>query len=845
MCLICELVSTAQSYTFGLIVVLQLLVIRNQKLKKNFFTVRFVSYFMPLVFYIFLSSCGATRKLSDNEFLLKKNKIEVDSGKVNKEELAKFIRQKPNRKILGFVRFHLWVYNLVDLDKVEARKKELKEKRDVKNEKRIAKNKEPKNPRRSFGEWLLSIGEAPVVFDSLLTQSTKRQFEIYLRNKGYFNAEVAYTVEFGRKRAKVTYRLKPHLPYTLKNIVYDIYNPELKGIISSADIQNSLLKAGMNYDADILQQERERIAKELKNRGYYFFTSEHVIFTADTTIGNRGIELSMLLRSNMEKDFGKPDTTMYPKEFRTYKIGKVFINTEFFPKSVAEIKYDTLSFNNYHLAYRDKWTIDPRMLMNSVFFKQGEVYRAKTLENTYRQLSSLRIYKFINLRFEEKPGDVMDCYVQLTPAPRQSFSVEAQGTNTGGFPGLFADVLYMNRNIFHGAETFELRMKGGLESQVVFDEGADKTPVFNTLQIGPEATLTIPRFLFPLSEKIKVSQYFRPQTKLRFSYDYQKRPDFTRTIFRTVFGYDWRENVRIRWIANPIEINFVSIPTDKQSAAFKERINNINDRLLRNTFISHITSSGVYSYIYNNQEVNKLKNFWFGRATVEFSGNVPYFISWASGAEKNENGSYTVFNIPYAQYIKFDFDIRRYIALNTRSSFVLRFAAGRGTPYGNLQVLPFEASFFGGGANGIRAWRARRLGPGSYPDILHSTIDQFGDMRLEMNAEYRFDIYKYFKMALFADAGNIWLIKKDEQRPGAEMQFPRLFKEIALGAGLGARIDFNFFIIRLDAAYPIYDPGQPEENNQRWIWVTNPKEKTGDKSPVSRVIFNLGIGYPF
>lgn len=797
------------------------------------------SCFLLLASYFLLSSCGATRKLSDKEFLLVKNKIEVDSGKVNKEELSKYIRQKPNRKILGFVRFHLWVYNLVDLDKVEARKKELKEKREAKNEKRVAKNKEPKDPRRSFGEWMLSIGEAPVVLDSMLTQSTRKQFEIYLKNKGFFNAEITDSVAYKRKKARVTYYIKPHKPYTVKNFVYSIYNPELDKLISGTDKGNSLLKAGMNYDVDIFQQERERIAKELKNRGFYFFTTENIVFRADTTLGNREAEITLLIRSNSEKDFGRPDTTNSPKEFRPYKIGKVLINTEYYPKSSSVITYDTLVFNKYSLAYNGKWTIDPKILMNSVFFKNNRPYIARDLENSYRQLSSLKIYKFINIQFQEKENDILDCSIQLTPAPRQSFSVEAQGTNTGGFPGLFADVIYQNKNVFKGAETFEFRIKGGLESQVVFDDSEEeKTPVFNTLQIGPEASLTIPRFLFPFSGKVKVSRYFRPQTKFRLAYDFQKRPDFTRTIFRTTFGYDWRESAEKRWIANPVELNFVSIPPEKQSAAFKERINGINDQLLKNTFISHITSSGVYSYIYNNQNVNKLQNFWFIRGTVEFSGNVPWLVSKLSGAKQNENGSYIIFNTPFAQYLKFDFDVRRYFAINKRSTFVLRFAAGRGMPYGNLSVLPYEASFFGGGANGIRAWRARRLGPGSYPNELHTTIDQFGDMRLEMNAEYRFDIYKYFKMAVFADAGNIWLIKKDANRPGAEMEWPRLFKEIALGAGIGARLDFNFFIIRLDGAYPVYDPGKPEADNQRWIGVNEPLL-------MKKVVFNLGIGYPF
>jgi hypothetical protein len=373
-------------------------------------------------------------------------------------------------------------------------------------------------------------------------------------------------------------------------------------------------------------------------------------------------------------------------------------------------------------------------------------------------------------------------------------------------------------------------MEAQVTARDIDNENLNEVLPFNTLEINPEISLVIPEFLVPFKVH-RITRYGNPKTIISVSYNFQQRPDYTRTIFNAKFGYKWAQSQFARHFLNPLEVNFVNIYNE--DAAFIERLNNLQDKLLLNTFSPHLITTTNYTYIFNNQRVNKKENFSYFKARLESSGNILRGIMAAAQAVKDTNGSYRIFDIPFSQYLKYELDYRRYWQLNEHSQLVFRANQGLGYPLYNLGVLPFESSFFGGGTNGIRAWTARSLGPGSLPDSLN-VYDQFGDIKLEFNLEYRFDIYRWFKGALFADAGNIWLIKKDDDRPGGQFQFKDFYKELAVGAGLGIRLDFSFFIIRFDMAFPIHDPGRPL--NDRWaVKYFTTKD----------INYNLGIGYPF
>lgn len=788
-----------------------------------------------LALALFAMSCSPTRKLAEGEHLLVKNVIKNDSKVVSKGDLESFIRQKPNRKVIGFYRFHLQVYNLVNREKLEERVAILEEKNQRRNLRRKEKGKEPKERRRSFWEWLEDIGEEPVVYDPLVTHKSAEQLEIYLRGKGHFNAVVTDTVEFNhkRKKAKAIYTVESHTPYTVRNIKYDIEDPRLARLTRPSRGRERILRDGMNYDVEKFQEERERIERNLKSNGYFAFSDDYVRFEVDSNLGTHQVDLSISIAAPEAKDTSKVD-----KGHHTYTIRNIYVHTDYDLKKLRTVKYDTLVYNGVHFIYQGKFRHRPEMLLDKIFFKTGDLYRVKRGELTYQYLSSLRAYKFINIAYEEGRDEdgahVLNCRINLTPGLRQSYGIELQGTNTEGNLGVSGTFTYRNKNLFRGAEILQFKITGGLETQVVASNIETETTgvlsIFNTIEVNPEISLVFPKLLVPFKPH-RIVRYGDPKSIVSVGYKYQQRPDYTRSIFTAKFGYQWMQSQNARHYLNPLEVNFVNIYNESDS--FLVRISGLRDKLLANTFAPHLTTTTNYTYIFSNQRLNKKGNFSYFKIRLESSGNILRGIMAAVDAPKDTNNSYRIFDIPFSQYLKYEVDYRRYWQVTDFSQLVVRVNHGLGYPLLNLGALPFEAAFFGGGANGIRAWSARSLGPGSLPDSLN-LLDQFGDIKLEFNLEYRFDIYRWFKGALFADAGNVWLIKKDEDRPGGLFEFKDFYKELALGAGVGIRLDFSFFIIRFDVATPFHDPGRPE--NDRWAikyfkW--------------SDVNLNLGIGYPF
>lgn len=783
-----------------------------------------------------VSSCSPTRKLGDNEYLLTKNVIQNDSKVVSKSDLESFLRQKPNRRIFGFYRFHLQVHNLVNREKLEKRVDVLTEKNNKRNARRKLKGKTPKDRRRSFWEWLADIGEEPVVYDALTSRKSAEQLQIYLQGKGHFNALVADSVVFNtkRKKAKAIYTIRSQRPYSVRKINYRIDDSRLARLAKPARGREVVLKDGMNYDVEKFQEERERIERNLKSNGYYAFSDDYVRLEVDSNLGTHQVDVTLFIADPQSTD----TTNALDGKHQMYRIRDIYVHTDYDQKSLGKVEYDTLIYNGIHFVYKGKFRHRPEMLLDKIFFKTGDIYRIKRGELTYRYLSGLRAYKFINIAYGEdtdKDGaKVLDCYINLTPGLRQAYAIELQGTNTEGNLGISGSFVYKNKNLFRGAEILQFRFTGGLESQVVAsniqDQNINGVLPFNTIELNPEISLVFPKLLVPFRPH-RIIRYGDPKSIISVGYNYQQRPDYTRSIFNAKFGYQWMQSQYARHFLNPLEVNFVNIYNE--APAFRERINSLRDELLRNTFVSHLTTTTNYTYIFSNQRVNKKGNFSYFKARLESSGNILRGVMALAQAEKDTNNSYRIFDIPFSQYLKYEVDYRKYWQVTNFSQVVFRVNQGIGLPLLNLGVLPFESAFFGGGANGIRAWAARSLGPGSLPDSLNLQ-DQFGDIKLEFNLEYRFDIYRWFKGAIFADAGNVWLIKKDEDRPGGVFEFKDFYKELALGAGIGVRLDFSFFIIRFDVATPFHDPGRPE--NDRWaIQYFQWRD----------VNLNLGIGYPF
>lgn len=779
-----------------------------------------------------------------------KNKINIaqENTGIDKSELEGYIRQKPNRKILGVFRFHLQAYNM------GKSKKEGK-----------------------FSNWLMNtVGEEPVIVDKFMTTSTERQFEIYLANRGYFNAEVKDTVvykkkkklwhkiqhAFGakdtvpyirKKKAIVEYTIYPHEPYKLRNIAYSIKDKKLEEIVKGNLAKNSLLQQDMQYDSETMQDERERITSRLRNMGYFHFAKEYIFFEADSTAGDKQVDITMFIK-NVPIKTSEGDT-IADKPHEIYYLDNIYINTDYSARQRNIVSQDTLVHENVTFTYNGKMKYKPETILGAVFFNKETpdtllLYEERHRERTYQYLSGLRAFRYINIEFKEmgiKDGkNILDCYIQLSPSPKQSFSFEAKGTHSSGNYGVAGAITFQNKNTFRGAERFEIQLAGGLEIQQLLDQSVDENIdqyiPFNTVEVSPEVRLTVPRLVTPFFKIRGLPKVFNKETHFSLSYNFQQRPDFTRSIITGSYGYDGQLTRISRLVFNPVEINAVNVYN--QASSFVEKLDALNNQLLKRSFEPHITTVTNASYIFSNQSVKKKnEDFTYVRIKGELSGNLLRGIFNMVGAEKDTFGSYSIGGIPFAQYWKIEADYRRYWVMDEHSMVVGRVMVGAAFPLDNLKVLPFESSFIAGGSNDVRAWRNRELGPGGLDVDAKQNLDQFGDAKLEMNLEYRFDIYKWVKGAFFADAGNIWLVKEDLNRPNAHFELNRFYKELGVGVGTGLRLDFNFFVIRTDAAIKLYDPSQPQydpetpgDGNPRWRLP---------KWQFSQMILNLGIGYPF
>jgi len=759
---------------------------------------------------LFITSCNPLGKLKKNEYLLNRNIVKIDNNKVNLEELKTYIKQKPNHRILG-IKFDLGVYNIANRGKEGRIKKWMKN----------------------------AIGEAPVILDTMLTDNSVKQIKLYLRDKGYFNATVSQKTILRRKTADVTYIINTFKPYTTRNITYLIKDPNRLQFDILSDTVNSFIKKGKNYDVNDLQNERDRITRSLKNNGYYYFVKQYVNYIIDTTIntnndGNKQYDITIEIKNPNEI---KKDTVLTIYHSR-YTIDNIYVFTDYNSLKSDTSKYDTLKFSvnrqninygqfSYFFIFKNKMKTNPKTFTQSIFIKPDNPYKIDDVDLTYKRLLDLQIFKFVNIYFvPTKPdsskqvlNNMLDCIIQVTNTPFNSYTLETEGTHSGGDLGVAGNVIYQNKNTFRNAEIFLIKLKTAMEFQRVVKDpnntDINNIPFFNTIEAGAETSIKFPKFLLPVKPE-RFSKTANPKTYITLSFNYQRRKEYTRYISNIVYGYEWKESKYKKHILNPFD--FSSINNQNVDSAFKSRLN------------FYLISATTYCYIYSNQEINKLKNFIYFKGNLEFAGNFLQLKNNLLHSPKDVYNYYTLFGVEYAQYFKAYEDVRKYFVINTTNKVVFRAAAGLGIPYGNSALLPYDKSYYAGGANSIRAWKIRSLGPGSYKDTLNVYFNKSGDIYLEGNFEYRFKIYSQFDGAFFIDAGNVWLKKDNPQYPGGDFKLNRFYKEIAIGSGIGLRYDFSFFVVRLDVATPIHDPSYPE--HKRWEISKNPN-------------FNIGIGYPF
>jgi len=764
-----------------------------------------------LLFIVFLiSSCHPTKYVPEGETLLESNDIILNKEGIKKSDLMPYVKQNPNKRIFG-TRFHLGLYNLSNINKTKWPHK-----------------------------WLRDIGEEPVIFDEYATIKSKNQIKSYVASKGYFDSHVLETIETANRKSKVFYNVDLSPAYTIRNLKYEVADSNIKQLVSHDEV-NCLIKSGDSYDVDILQAERSRLERYIKDRGFYAFSNDNMSFRIDSTVGNRQVDIYFVIKNLSTTDtYNKTSSPSYS----IYFVRDIYIYPDFVPREALEKgaayyeSLDTITYQGYHfITSSEKQEIKYDLILQTLYLKPGSVYNVSNTEDTRSHLLSLKSYRLVNIFYDDYTGPadtadqvkLLNCNIQLTLLTQQSYKIELEGTNTGGYLGGALNLIYQHKNLFHGAELFSMKLKGAYEALK-----QDSNKLSSTQEFVAETSLRFPRFILPLINTKDFIKKYNPSTQLLAAFNYQDMPFYVRTIATANFGYNWKAGLYQEHIVNPLQLNLVNLI--KIDSAFQSGINQSSYQV--NSYKDVLIFGGTYSFIFTNQKIKKSRDFWFLRVNADAAGNLLSLAGKVTNAD-TVNGSYQIFGQPFAQYVRADIDLRYNYAFNDFGSIVYRGYLGVGIPYGNSVAIPFEKQYFSGGSNSIRAWQVRTLGPGSY-NSEEIFLNQTGDIKLEANAEYRFKLFWILEGAVFLDAGNIWTFKDDKSRPGTQFQFNKFYNDIAIGTGVGLRFDLKFVIARVDAGMKLRDPLLPD--GSKWIAQNHPynlRKYPGDFTLV------LGIGYPF
>lgn len=771
-------------------------------------------YFMAILL-LTLAACSSTRHVPQGEFLLNKVKISLDSTsrQINDDEMMAYLRQQPNHKMLWSARLRLGIYNMSGND-----------------------------TSKWWNRWIRKLGEPPVIYDSLLTEAGINQMKLALVNKGYLSADVTADakVDSAKRKVNLTYNVHAGLPHIVRKTDYQISDSVIASLVL-ADTARWGMRNGDMLDRDILEMQREMIAKRMHNHGYYNFVKENVTFEADTTEGSYDVDLTMLIDTSSDDAESRNRTV----GARKYVVRRVICVADYETGAGDDLYSlhvrDTVNYRNITILYGDSRYLRPSVIYDNNFIRPGSDYSERDVDRTYKAMSRLEILKFINVRFEPV-GEIggiglLDAYILLTPAKSQSMSVELEGTNSEGDLGVAVGLSYSHRNIGRGSETFSAKLRGAYESISGNLEGL----IHNRyLELSAEAGLQFPKFMAPfLRESFK--RRINASTQLHLSMNYQERPEYTRIISTAGWSYKWTERfTRNRHTFTPIDINYVYLPESTND--FIDQIAPDNP-LLRYSYEDHFIMRLGYSFYHTNKRPDTpwhryiQKNIYNVRVNAEIAGNLLFAISNIFGHRSDfHSNPYKIFGINYSQYFKLDSDFSLTHRFDERQSVAARVGFGIGIPYGNSGILPFEKRFYGGGANGVRGWAVRTLGPGSFRSVnsMSDFMNQCGDIRFILSSEYRAKLFWIVELGVFIDIGNIWTIRDYANQQGGLFRFGSFYKQLAAAYGIGLRLDFDYFLLRFDLGMKAHNPAEGAEP-----WPLIHPRWGRDRA------FHFSIGYPF
>lgn len=725
-----------------------------------------------VIFITLITSCDGTKFIAENDLLLSHNYVVSTDRNVDVRGLSSYIRQKTNTRWFSSLKVPLGIYSMAGRDTTKAINRRLK-------------------------KW----GEAPVVLDTVMMLSSSENLRTVMQDRGYLDAVVTPVIESKNRRASVTYEVTPNERYTLRSLSYKVADKRIDSLLKQRKLIEHSFKAGEKFSVSKLYSLRNDVTSWLNDNGYYYFNKENITFTADSSEVDKTVDVNMIVglyRKNSRDSL---------REHPYYTIGDVSYSA--IPGQEIKIRKNTLESNN--------------------IIETGDYYSSKDVQQTYKKFARLKAIRSTNIHFTEKSDtNVLDVNIQIARRKTNSIQVQPEGTNTAGDLGAALSVTYENRNIFHGSEQLSVQARGAFEA-IRGLEGYDNS---NYVEFGLETKLSFPKFIMPWVSK-EFQKTHESTTEFPVSYNIQSRPEFNRKVLSASWRYRWNSlSGRVGYIFDLLNLNVISMPW-------------ISDTFRRDYLDSETNRNAILRYNYEDLFIMKIG---FGlnysdkhntlRTNIETAGNILNAFSRAFNFRKNDLGQYKVVNVAFAQYVKFDADYTHLYYIDDRNTLALHSRFGIAIPYGNSNILPFEKRYFAGGANSVRGWNVRTLGPGRFigTDGRIDFINQTGDIKIDLNAELRTNLFWKFAGAIFIDAGNIWTIKPYDDQNNGYFKIKSIYDEMAVSYGVGLRLNFDYFVLRLDLGMKAINPAY---------------NTTEEHFPIAHMIFSrdyalhFAVGLPF
>lgn len=754
---------------------------------------------------LFLAACNVTKKVPEGGYLLNKVEIKSDIKGLGSSALKPYLRQTPNSSIPIFGKWKLHLYNI------------------------------PNSSDSWLNRQLLRYGESPSLFNEQLAVISAEQIRLHLNNKGYLNAEVDTAVLKIGEKISVTYNVTGNRPYrieTLNNRIGSVDSTIYNLLNDTRFVE--LVREGDIFDLSVLEQERERMTTTLRNRGYYNLLKDNFYFLADTTLGDNLVDLTLLINNPSEDE-----------RHKQYRIGNVLVingvSQSLLEDPNRRSLLDTVNYKEVQIVSEKDPFIKPSVVYYNTLLRPGRLYSDRILERTYASLNNMGPINqsAINLTpIERNDSGFLDARILLQPANMHYMQFGVDGTNSAGDMGVASNLTYEHRNIFNGGETFRVRLNAAYE----FIRATDSLDLLDNsyYEYGAEIYLSVPQLLFPWRMKRLRDQ---PSASTEFSVgtNFQKRPEYFRQFFNLSSRFQWSAlEWKLQNVIEPIGVTYVRMPWSSQKFKdlyLSEEVNPI----LRYSYDEQLVVRSAYSYTYSNWRQLSRRGMpeipFRIRSGIEVAGWLPRIVTKLGGGESNQRGFKEFFGIEYSEYVKGDIDIAPMYVFDEKSSVAGHLAVGVAYPYGNSGVLPFEKRYFGGGANSVRGWSTRTLGPGTYNRDYcgYDFGRRVGEIKLDLSLEYRRKVSNLIEIASFVDAGNIWTIKDYIEQPGGLFNFYSFYKELGIAYGLGLRLDLNFLLLRFDGGMKAHNPALPD--GSRWS-ILKPQFRRD-------FAFHFAIGYPF